>query len=355
MPSDTTTIGVRVGLGVGTGVGSAVVGTGVGSDVGDSTQTSLTHVDDEQSSLSVHASPTLQRGQSPPPQSTSVSEASTTSFVQLSKVGSGVGTRLGTAVGSAIGSDDGSDVGSDVGSAVGSDDGSDVGSHVGSDVGSAVGSDDGSDVGSHVGSDLGSAVGSDDGSDVGRHEGSAVGSALGSAGIGTDVGTGVGDGIGAGDGDRVGTAVGMGTGTGVGTGAGPAVGRDEGTGLGGCDTVGVMVGLSKTAPPATQKCSECGAPRLWKWPPTCESKRACSSDLKIVPAATTWYWRGDTKTNLISKLKTDLGVGRTAARDELVASVRQTHPLAAFEPVRECTRHQDGAFKRIGPRARRID
>ena len=299
MPSDTTTIGVRVGLGVGTGVGSAVVGTGVGSGVGDSTQTSLTHVDDKQSSLSVHASPTLQRGQSPPPQSTSVSEASITSFVQLSKVGSGVGTRLGTAVGSAIGSDDGSDVGNDVGSAVGSDDGSDVGSH----------------------------------------EGSAVGSALGSAGIGTDVGTGVGDGIGAGDGHRVGTAVGMGTGTGVGTGVGPAVGRDEGTGLGGCDTVGVMVGLSKTAPPATQKCSECGAPRLWKWPPTCESKRACSSDLKIMPAATTWYWRGDTKTNLISKLKTDLGVGRTAARDELVASVRQTHPLAAFEPVRECTRH----------------
>jgi len=77
------------------------------------------------------------------------------------------------------------------------------------------------------------------------------------------------------DGAGVGMLIGKGVGTGeidgddVGMGAGTDVGVDvvdieEGTGLGRCDTVGVVVGWLKTSPPATQKWSKNGAARSWK-------------------------------------------------------------------------------------------
>ena len=88
----------------------AADGTAVDTDVGDSTQTSLAHANDEQSSPSVHAKPTLQGGHAPPPQSTSVSEASATPFVQVSNVGMGVGTVVGGGVGAAVGASVGMNV-----------------------------------------------------------------------------------------------------------------------------------------------------------------------------------------------------------------------------------------------------
>ena len=186
IPSDSATIGVRVGLGVGTGVWCAVVGTGVGSDVGaavgkddgaadgtdvgsdvgavvgkddgaadgtgvgtgvgDSTHALLTHASDEQSPPSVHARPTLQRGQSPPPQSTSVSVPSRMSFVQVSNVGMGIGTRLGAAVGAGFGYGDGAEVGTAVGAEVGEGDGAGVGAEVGAGQGAEVGAGEGGSI-----------------------------------------------------------------------------------------------------------------------------------------------------------------------------------------------------------------
>ena len=70
-----------------------------------------------------------------------------------------------------------------------------------------------------------------------------------------------GSGEGAGDGAGIGVEVGTEVGTDVGD---DVVGREEGTGLGRCDTVGVVVGWLKTSPPATQKWSKNGAARSWK-------------------------------------------------------------------------------------------
>ena len=179
MPSATAMIGVRVGLGVGTGVSCAVVGTGVGSDVGtavgtvvgndngrgvgsddgtavgtgvgDSTQTLLIHANDEQSLLSVHARPTLQEGQSSPPQSTSVSEQSVAPFVQISNVGMGVGTVVGSGVGAGSGIGDGTGIGTVVGAAIGAGSGTDIGARVGTTVGAGIGTDVGAGNGTDDG------------------------------------------------------------------------------------------------------------------------------------------------------------------------------------------------------------
>ena len=118
----------------------------------------------------------------------------------------------------------------------------------------------GAEVGTPVGAEVGIPVGTGVGTPVGAESGTAVG-----AGGGTAVGAGSGTAVG----DSVGSAVGDGSGMGVGVDVGAVVGREEGTALGGCDAVGVVVGWSKTSPPATQKWSEYGVARSWKWPPTC--------------------------------------------------------------------------------------
>jgi len=124
MPNETATRGVRVGGGVGGCVGLAVVGVCVSVGVGGATQMLLTHQDDEQSSLSEQARPTSQRGQRPPPQSTSVSVASSWSFVHVTNVGMGV-------VGDGVGSFEGEYVGAGIGTGVGTGVGAGIGTGVG--------------------------------------------------------------------------------------------------------------------------------------------------------------------------------------------------------------------------------
>ena len=103
---------------------TAEVGAGVGTDVGDSTQMLLAHANEEQSLPSVQARPTLQRRQSPPPQSTSVSPASIILFVHDGSVGRGVvGAGIGTDDGAGSGTDDGAGSGADDGAGSGTDDG----------------------------------------------------------------------------------------------------------------------------------------------------------------------------------------------------------------------------------------
>jgi len=103
---------------------AAEVGARVGTDVGDSTQMLLAHANEEQSLPSVQARPTLQRRQSPPPQSTSVSPASIILFVHDGSVGRGVvGAGIGTDDGAGSGTDDGAGSGADDGAGSGTDDG----------------------------------------------------------------------------------------------------------------------------------------------------------------------------------------------------------------------------------------
>ena len=92
---------------------------GIGTGVGDSTQTLPTHANEEQSSPSVQARPMLQRGQSPPPQSTSVSKASIMPLLHDIDVGRGVGERVGAVVGAGTGTVVGAGIGTTLGAALG--------------------------------------------------------------------------------------------------------------------------------------------------------------------------------------------------------------------------------------------
>jgi hypothetical protein len=117
-----TDVGIGIGTGVGMGVGASVgaedgsadgtgvgtvvgvvvgtdVGAGVGAVLGVGTQTLPTHARVWQSSSSSHVCPNSQRTQSPPPQSTSVSVPSKTSFTHPALVGIGVGSGTGTTLG----------------------------------------------------------------------------------------------------------------------------------------------------------------------------------------------------------------------------------------------------------------
>ena len=170
-PVITRFVGAIVSVVIGT-----AVGTDIGAGVGGSAQTLLTQVNDEQSSFSVQVRPTLQRGQSSPPQSTSVSLISIMPFVHVSIVGRGVGTRVGVG--------DGTPVGVGVGTAVGTSVGPPVGTAVGTAVGAAVGTPVGPLVGTAVGTRVGAGLGTVEGAGLGT----AVGSGLG-AGVGENVST----------------------------------------------------------------------------------------------------------------------------------------------------------------------
>ena len=147
-------VGVDVGAEVGADVGGSD-GMGIGTGVGDKTQTLRTHANDEQSSPSMQVRPTLQRGHSPPPQSTFVSEASMMPLLHDIDVGRGVGERVGTVVG--VGT--GTVVGAGTGTVVGAGSGTTVGTGRGTAEGTGSGTVDGVESGTSVGAGNGIAVG----------------------------------------------------------------------------------------------------------------------------------------------------------------------------------------------------
>ena len=118
----------------------------------------------------------------------------------------------------------------------------------------------GTGVGTSVGAGAGTGVGAGIGTAVGVGIGTAVGDTVG-AGIGTAVGVGIGTAVGEAVGAGVGTTVGVGIGKAVGEGVGRVLGRALGRDVGVCvgasvgnpETVGEVVGWSKTSPTATQK------------------------------------------------------------------------------------------------------
>mmetsp|Transcript_12783 Transcript_12783/g.26051 ORF Transcript_12783/g.26051 Transcript_12783/m.26051 type:complete len:298 (+) Transcript_12783:1697-2590(+) len=119
------------------------------------------HVFDLQSlsTLQFPVCPTSQPGQSPPPQSMSVSRASLTLFVQVSWVGAIVGDGVGEPVGERVGLAVGVAVGAGVGDGVGEAVGEGVGLTVGEAVGAGVGGAEGAGVGGVVGAGVGDSVG----------------------------------------------------------------------------------------------------------------------------------------------------------------------------------------------------
>lgn len=56
---------------------------------------------------------------------------------------------------------------------------------------------------------------------------------------------------------------------------------------------------------------------------------------------------GEVLPDLVDELERDLGLGAAAADDHLIAPVHETHPVVAFEAVRERSAHLKLAFAHI--------